>query len=215
MYLYTWIYTWIHVIYEFIIHVNYEFIWFFHLWIQMFHEFIYEFRVYQGSRCKSGHLIPTYPGICKSTHLIPSCPGLSQSTFSIQGYPGLSWLAQGVFSRCWHRSCKQALWTLPGPVWKLLGPVNWGKSDWTRQSLCHNSISQFQSDTAMLSLPLTRRGLLFALNLCLLNERGRGKKNEGVWVTVLVLSNSSAQNLNGEHRDQQSWSESSSISLRR
>ena len=206
---YIWIHIWIHI--------NYEFIWFFHIWIHMFHEFIYEFWVYQGSRCKSGHLIPTYSGTCKSRHLIPSCPGLSQSTFSIQGYPGLSWLAQGVFSRCWHRSCKQALWTLPGPVWKLLGPVNWGKSDWTRQSLCHNSISQFQSDTAMLSLPLTRRGLpvLFALNLCLLNERGRGKKNEGVWVTVLVLSNSSAQNLNGEHRDQQSWSESSSISLRR
>ena len=148
------------------------------------------------------------------SHLVQGYPNLRFLYRDIQGYPGLPRVS---FSRCWHRSCKQALWTLPGPVWKLLGPVNWGKSDWTRQSLCHDSISQFQSDTAMLSLPLTRRGLpvLFALNLCLLNERGRGKKNEGVWVTVLVLSNSSAQNLNGEHRDQQSWSESSSISLRR
>ena len=45
---------------------------------------------------KSGHLIPTYPGICKSRHLIPPYPWLSQSTCSIQGYPKLSLLAQGV-----------------------------------------------------------------------------------------------------------------------
>ena len=109
MYLYTWIYTWIHVIYEFIIHVNYEFIWFFHLWIQMFHEFIYEFRVYQGSRCKSGHLIPTLQGYASLdiwSHLV-------QGTFSIQGNPGLSWLAKGVFFLFFYTSwtCLKTSWT--------------------------------------------------------------------------------------------------------
>ena len=45
-YVYEFICIWIHVyefIYEFMCFMNDEFIWFFQIWIHMFHEFIYEF----------------------------------------------------------------------------------------------------------------------------------------------------------------------------
>ena len=100
---YIWIHTWIHV--------TYEFIWFFHIWIRMFqqfHEFIYEFgctKVPDGGISQHEHGIVlslsvqrlqdyAIPFLCFEMYwnfLQENCHILYEGNFNIL----LDWLSQG------------------------------------------------------------------------------------------------------------------------